>query len=109
MSEVRVHPWLTRYAAGDAGRGAGDCRGGDTGHVDEGRNGFPRLPTSDGYLMVTYPWFRDFASDWDKFLEHGIGWRGWPLGCSPSDWSLSCIAGSPASQSAGSRSPCCWE
>lgn len=32
---------------------------------------FADWPTSDGYLMITYPWLRDFAKDWDKFLEHG--------------------------------------
>ncbi len=32
---------------------------------------FADWPTSDGYFMVTYPWLRDFAKDWDKFLEHG--------------------------------------
>jgi len=32
---------------------------------------FADWPTSDGYFMVTYPWLRDFAQNWDKFLEHG--------------------------------------
>ncbi|QDU36445.1 Heme A synthase [Maioricimonas rarisocia] len=32
---------------------------------------FRDWPTSDGQAMLTYPWFQDFASNWDKFLEHG--------------------------------------
>ena len=32
---------------------------------------FRDWPTSDGQNMLTYPWLRDFAANWDKFLEHG--------------------------------------
>jgi len=32
---------------------------------------FRDWPNSDGQFMLTYPWFADFAKDWDKFLEHG--------------------------------------
>ncbi|MGC4002963.1 MAG: COX15/CtaA family protein [Pirellulales bacterium] len=45
---------------------------------------FRDWPNSDGYLMVTYPWFRDFASNWDKFLEHGHRLAGMLIGL----WSI---------------------
>ncbi|MEZ6066105.1 MAG: COX15/CtaA family protein [Planctomycetaceae bacterium] len=32
---------------------------------------FRDWPTSDGVSMISYPWLQDFASNWDKFLEHG--------------------------------------
>src|SRR4051812_18295284 len=32
---------------------------------------FRDWPSSDGQFMLTYPWFADFARNWDKFLEHG--------------------------------------
>lgn len=45
---------------------------------------FRDWPTSDGYTMVTYPWFRDFAANWDKFLEHGHRLAGMSIGI----WSI---------------------
>jgi heme a synthase len=45
---------------------------------------FRDWPTSDGYSMVTYPWFRDFAAHWDKFLEHGHRLAGMAIGI----WSI---------------------
>ena len=45
---------------------------------------FRDWPTSDGYSMVTYPWFRDFAANWDKFLEHGHRLAGMVIGI----WSI---------------------
>lgn len=45
---------------------------------------FADWPTSDGYLMVTYPWLADFARDWDKFLEHGHRLAGMTIGL----WSI---------------------
>lgn len=45
---------------------------------------FPDWPTSDGYLMVTYPWLKDFAVDWNKFLEHGHRLAGMLIGI----WSI---------------------
>lgn len=32
---------------------------------------FADWPSSDGHNMLLYPWFRDFASNTDKFTEHG--------------------------------------
>ena len=32
---------------------------------------FRDWPTSDGQPMLSYPWFADFARNWNKFLEHG--------------------------------------
>jgi cytochrome c oxidase assembly protein subunit 15 len=32
---------------------------------------FRDWPTSDGQGMLSYPWWQDFARNWDKFLEHG--------------------------------------
>ncbi len=48
---------------------------------------FRDWPNSDGYLMVTYPWFRDFASNWDKFLEHGHRLAGMMIGL----WSIGLV------------------
>lgn len=45
---------------------------------------FTDWPTSDGYFMVTYPWLRDFARNWDKFLEHGHRLAGMVVGM----WSI---------------------
>lgn len=45
---------------------------------------FRDWPTSDGYSMITYPWLRDFAADWDKFLEHGHRLAGMLIGL----WSI---------------------
>lgn len=49
---------------------------------------FRDWPTSDGYLMVTYPWLQDFAKDWDKFLEHGHRLAGMLIGI----WSIVLVA-----------------
>lgn len=49
---------------------------------------FRDWPTSDGYLMVTYPWLQDFAKDWDKFLEHGHRLAGMLIGM----WSIALVA-----------------
>jgi cytochrome c oxidase assembly protein subunit 15 len=37
-------------------------------------------PNSDGQFMLTYPWFADFAKNWDKFLEHGHRLAGMLIG-----------------------------
>jgi cytochrome c oxidase assembly protein subunit 15 len=42
---------------------------------------FRDWPTSDGRPMLTYPWFQDFARNWDKFLEHGHRLAGLAIGC----------------------------
>lgn len=42
---------------------------------------FRDWPTSDGQPMLSYPWFQDFASNWDKFLEHGHRLAGILIGC----------------------------
>lgn len=49
---------------------------------------FRDWPTSDGHAMVTYPWFDDFAQDWDKFLEHGHRLAGMLIGL----WSIALVA-----------------
>ena len=49
---------------------------------------FPDWPTSDGYLMITYPWLQDFAINWDKFLEHGHRLAGMLIGI----WSIALVA-----------------
>lgn len=48
---------------------------------------FADWPTSDGYLMVTYPWLRDFAVNWEKFLEHGHRLAGMLIGL----WSIALV------------------
>lgn len=80
MSEVRVHPWLTRYAAATLGVALVTVVVGTLVTSMKAGMAFRDWPTSDGYLMVTYPWFRDFASDWDKFLEHGHRLAGMAIG-----------------------------
>ncbi len=42
---------------------------------------FRDWPTSDGQGMLSYPWWNDFALDWDKFLEHGHRLAGVLIGC----------------------------
>ncbi len=42
---------------------------------------FRDWPTSDGQPMLSYPWFQDFAHNWDKFLEHGHRLAGVLIGC----------------------------
>ena len=80
MSEVRVHPWLTRYAAATLGVALVTVVAGTLVTSMKAGMAFRDWPTSDGYLMVTYPWFRDFAKDWDKFLEHGHRLAGMAIG-----------------------------
>ncbi|REK22552.1 MAG: hypothetical protein DWQ45_10080 [Planctomycetota bacterium] len=41
---------------------------------------FRDWPSSDGHFMLTYPWLRDFATNWDKFLEHGHRLAGATIG-----------------------------
>lgn len=48
---------------------------------------FPDWPTSDGYLMVTYPWLKDYAVNWNKFLEHGHRLAGMLIGM----WSIALV------------------
>lgn len=48
---------------------------------------FRDWPTSDGHLMVTYPWLQDFAKNWDKFLEHGHRLAGMLIGI----WSIALV------------------
>lgn len=50
---------------------------------------FRDWPTSDGQFMVTYPWFADFATNWDKFLEHGHRLAGMLIGI----WSIALVVG----------------
>ena len=42
---------------------------------------FRDWPTSDGQAMLSYPWWQDFAVNWDKFLEHGHRLAGVLIGC----------------------------
>lgn len=41
---------------------------------------FRDWPTSDGQAMLAYPWWSDFATNWDKFLEHGHRLAGMLIG-----------------------------
>lgn len=41
---------------------------------------FRDWPSSDGHFMLSYPWLRDFATNWDKFLEHGHRLAGATIG-----------------------------
>lgn len=80
MSEVRLHPWLQRYAAATLGVALVTVVAGTLVTSMKAGMAFRDWPTSDGYLMVTYPWFRDFARDWDRFLEHGHRLAGMAIG-----------------------------
>lgn len=48
---------------------------------------FRDWPNSDGQFMLTYPWFADFAKNWDKFLEHGHRLAGMLIGV----WSIGLV------------------
>ena len=48
---------------------------------------FRDWPNSDGQFMLTYPWFTDFAKNWDKFLEHGHRLAGMLIGV----WSIGLV------------------
>ena len=48
---------------------------------------FRDWPNSDGQFMLTYPWFADFARNWDKFLEHGHRLAGMLIGI----WSIGLV------------------
>lgn len=48
---------------------------------------FRDWPTSDGQMMLTYPWLSDFAKNWDKFLEHGHRLAGALIGM----WSIGLV------------------
>lgn len=48
---------------------------------------FPDWPTSDGHFMITYPWLKDYAVRWDKFLEHGHRLAGILIGI----WSIALV------------------
>ena len=48
---------------------------------------FRDWPTSDGQMMLTYPWLSDFARNWDKFLEHGHRLAGALIGM----WSIALV------------------
>ncbi len=41
---------------------------------------FADWPSSDGHNMLLYPWFRDFATNTDKFVEHGHRLAGMLIG-----------------------------
>lgn len=49
---------------------------------------FRDWPTSDVQPMLSYPWWQDFATNWDKFLEHGHRLAGVLIGC----WVISLTA-----------------
>ncbi|MFM7056635.1 MAG: COX15/CtaA family protein [Planctomycetota bacterium] len=42
---------------------------------------FADWPSSDGQSMLLYPWFRDFRSNPEKFVEHGHRLAGVLIGC----------------------------
>ena len=80
MTEVRFQPWLHRYAAATLGVALVTVVFGTLVTSMKAGMAFRDWPTSDGHFIVTYPWFRDFAKDWDKFLEHGHRLAGMAIG-----------------------------
>ena len=80
MPDVRFRPWLHRYAAATLGVALVTVVFGTLVTSMKAGMAFRDWPTSDGHFMVTYPWFRDFAKDWDKFLEHGHRLAGMAIG-----------------------------
>ena len=80
MSEVRYRPWLHRYAAATLGVALVTALFGTLTTSMKAGMAFRDWPTSDGQFMVTYPWFSDFAKDWDRFLEHGHRLSGMAIG-----------------------------
>ena len=80
MSEVSYRPWLHRYAAATLGVALVTVLFGTLTTSMKAGMAFRDWPTSDGQFMVTYPWFNDFAKDWDRFLEHGHRLSGMAIG-----------------------------
>lgn len=80
MPIVQERPWLRRYAAVTLGVALVTALFGTLTTSMKAGMAFRDWPTSDGQFMVTYPWFQDFARDWDRFLEHGHRLSGMLIG-----------------------------
>jgi cytochrome c oxidase assembly protein subunit 15 len=80
LSAASYKPFLYRYAVFTACMAMVTVLFGTLTTSKNAGMAFRDWPTSDGYFMVTYPWYRDFAANWDKFLEHGHRLAGMLIG-----------------------------
>lgn len=84
MTTPLPHPWLHRLAISTVYVAMVTLIFGALVTSKNAGMAFRDWPTSDGYLMITYPWLQDFARDWKKFLEHGHRLAGMLIGI----WSI---------------------
>lgn len=87
MTEDTPHLWLHRLVVSTAGMALVTLTFGALVTTKNAGMAFPDWPTSDGYLMVTYPWLKDYAVNWNKFLEHGHRLAGMLIGI----WSIALV------------------
>ncbi|WP_437202668.1 COX15/CtaA family protein [Planctomicrobium sp. SH664] len=87
MKSEQFHPGLHRFAVSEIFIALITLTFGALVTTKNAGMAFTDWPTSDGYLMVTYPWLRDFARNWDKFLEHGHRLAGMLIGI----WSIGLV------------------
>lgn len=87
MNDSSSHPWLHRLAVSTVWVALVTLVFGALVTSKNAGMAFRDWPTSDGYLMVTYPWLQDFARDWKKFLEHGHRLAGMLIGI----WSIGLV------------------
>jgi cytochrome c oxidase assembly protein subunit 15 len=97
MTAESTHPWLHRLAISTVCVALVTLTFGALVTSKNAGMAFPDWPTSDGYLMVTYPWLRDFAKNWDKFLEHGHRLAGMLIGL----WSIGLVVATVRIESRG--------
>ncbi len=84
MSRAKYQPWLSRLATSALFVAMVTLIAGALVTSKNAGMAFRDWPTSDGHGMLAYPWWSDFARNWDKFLEHGHRLAGLLIGC----WSI---------------------
>ena len=77
MTDSPARPWLHRLAVLTACTALFTIAVGTAVTTKKAGMAFPDWPTSDGYGMFTYPWWRSAG---DKFLEHGHRLAGIAIG-----------------------------
>lgn len=97
MSESSYQPWIHRLALSTACVAMVTVIFGALTTTKNAGMAFDNWPNSDEYLMVTYPWLRDFGKNWNKFLEHGHRLAGMLIGL----WSIALVVVTWRSESRG--------
>ncbi|MBL8849941.1 MAG: COX15/CtaA family protein [Planctomycetaceae bacterium] len=80
MSPSAHQSWLYRYACATPCVAMVTVVAGALVTINHAGMAFRDWPTSDGQAMLTYPWWSDFATNWDRFLEHGHRLAGMLIG-----------------------------